>query len=93
VLTPDRPDIDPESLGNAKADFDEDAVWQALYDYAPQMKTLAESHGVKMMSLQCLGQVEGWPAKSERETLGKIKAEHWLITCKHLGLEFCQVSR
>jgi hypothetical protein len=45
-----------------------------------------------MMSLQCLGQVEGWTAGSEREALGRIKAEHWLMLCKHLGLEFCQAS-
>ncbi|RSH87061.1 hypothetical protein EHS25_003550 [Saitozyma podzolica] len=89
---PTVPDTDPESFGNAEPSAGDESVWEALWRHAPEAKALAAKHGVKMISLQCLGQVCGWPAGSRRAELGRKKAENWLLTCKHLGLEICQVG-
>ncbi|WWC61262.1 uncharacterized protein I303_103843 [Kwoniella dejecticola CBS 10117] len=86
------PDVDPETYGDGEQREGEEAAWETLYRYAPQIKALAARHDVKMWSLQCLGQVDSWPAGSIREARGKQKAVHWIELCKHLGLEFCQIG-
>lgn len=86
------PDVDPETYGDAEAEAGEEGVWETLYRYAPEAKALAAKHKVKMWSLQCLGQVDSWPAGSRREIRGREKAVHWLELCSRLGLEFCQVG-
>lgn len=87
------PDVDPETYGDADAEAGEEEAWEALYRHAPEAKALATKHGVKMWSLQCLGQVDSWPAGSKREIRGREKAVHWLELCSRLGLEFCQVGQ
>ncbi|OWZ79092.1 hypothetical protein C366_02600 [Cryptococcus neoformans Tu401-1] len=86
------PDVDPETYGDADAEAGEEEAWEALYRHAPEAKALATKHGVKMWSLQCLGQVDSWPAGSKREIRGREKAVHWLELCSRLGLEFCQIG-
>lgn len=88
-----RPNVDPETYGDAEAEAGEEEAWEALYRHAPEAKALATKHGVKMWSLQCLGQVDSWPAGSKREIRGREKAVHWLELCSRLGLEFCQVGQ
>ncbi|OCF60344.1 hypothetical protein L486_03026 [Kwoniella mangroviensis CBS 10435] len=67
-------------------------IWDALYSHAPKLKSLAETHGLRLLMLQPLNQFDGWPKGHEREEWVKEKAKKWIELCKKLRVEYLQVG-
>ncbi|ALO69296.1 hypothetical protein CNG02985 [Cryptococcus deneoformans JEC21] len=92
-----RPGLPPSSCPPEWKEADEpdpsdEEIWQALYQEAPELISLATNYGLRILALQPLNQFDGWPEGSVRAEWVRRKAERWLPLCSKLEVELLQVG-
>lgn len=81
----------PEWKEADEPDPSDEEIWQALYQEAPELISLATNYGLRILALQPLNQFDGWPEGSVRAEWVRRKAERWLPLCSKLEVELLQV--